>query len=261
VDLGLTNKTAIVTGGAKGIGEAICRVLAEEGASVVIVDRDGKAARSLADQLGRSAQAVVADLTDVSACFHAAELAGPIDVLVNNAGVNDGVDLEAGPAAFRASLELNLVHYYTMAHACRRGLIERRGAIVNLGSKVALTGQGQTSGYAAAKGAVLALTREWAAALAPHGVRVNAVLPAETITPMYQNWFDQQPDPAAARQNVERLVPLGRRMTTPREIADTVVFLASERSTHTTGQILCVDGGYTHLDRASTESGATWSKS
>jgi NAD(P)-dependent dehydrogenase (short-subunit alcohol dehydrogenase family) len=130
---------------------------------------------------------------------------------------------------------------------------------VNVGSKVAETGQGRTSGYAAAKGAIHALTREWAVALAPQGVRVNAVVPAECDTDQYQRWFEKQPDPKAARASVERLVPLGRRLTKPEEIADAIVFLASGRAAHMTGQLLHVDGGYTHLDRAASGDGKGWS--
>ena len=116
----------------------------------------------------------------------------------------------------------------------------------------ALTGQGRTSGYVAAKAGLLGLTREWAAALAPHGVRVNAVLPAEVLTPMYERWVQSQPDPASAIRRIADRVPLGRRMTTADEIADLVVFLVSDRSSHTTGQWLHPDGGYVHLDRVLT---------
>ncbi|HEX4511176.1 MAG TPA: SDR family oxidoreductase, partial [Burkholderiaceae bacterium] len=167
----------------------------------------------------------------------------------NNAGMNDGVGLEAGSAAFRQSLEINLVHCYLLAHLCRASLVQRRGAIVNVSSKTAVTGQGGTSGYVAAKAGLLGLTREWAAALAPHGVRVNAVLPAEVLTPMYERWVQAQPDPAAAVRRIADRIPLGTRMTTVREIADLVVFLLSDRSSHTTGQWLHPDGGYVHLDR------------
>jgi NAD(P)-dependent dehydrogenase (short-subunit alcohol dehydrogenase family) len=177
---------------------------------------------------------------------------GRLDVLVNNVGVNDGVGLDAGPEAFVASLRRNLVHCYALAHHALDELKSRRGAIVNIGSKVSVTGQGSTSGYAAAKGALNALTREWAVDLAPFGVRVNCVIPAEVWTPLYENWLATMSDPAAARRQIEQLVPLERRFTTAEEIAAMVVFLASPRSSHTTGQIVFVDGGYTHLDRKCT---------
>jgi L-fucose dehydrogenase len=171
---------------------------------------------------------------------------------VNNAGINDNVSLQGGRTAFVRSLEANLIHYYVMAHYCLPHLQASRGAIVNVSSKVALTGQGATSGYCAAKGAQLALTREWAAALAQHAVRVNAVVPAEVMTPLYRSWLSSFENPAAKLQSIERKIPLGARMTRAEEIADMVVFLLSARAAHVTGQWLIVDGGYTHLDRALT---------
>lgn len=240
MDLGLSEKVVIVTGGASGIGAAVAETLAAEGARPVILDRAEGATIQL-------------DLSDDDACAGAVaevlDAEGGIDGLVNCAGTNDGVGLDAGPGAFRASLDANLVHYYTMMHLCRDALIAARGAVVNVSSKTALTGQGGTSAYVAAKAAQLGLTREWAAELAPHGVRVNAVVPAEVMTPMYARWLDTLPDPAAARTGIEASVPLGHRMTEPREMADAVVFLLSSRSSHTTGQWHFVDGGYVHLDR------------
>jgi NAD(P)-dependent dehydrogenase (short-subunit alcohol dehydrogenase family) len=171
---------------------------------------------------------------------------------VNNAGVNDGAGLDSGPAAFLLSLQRNLIHYYAMAHHAAPHLRRTRGCIINIGSKVCETGQGGTSGYAASKGGINALTREWAVELAPAGVRVNAVLPAETWTPLYERCLAAMPDPAASRAAIEQLIPLGRRFTTIDELAAMVVFLASDRSSHTTGQIIFVDGGYTHLDRKCT---------
>ncbi len=227
---------------------------------MAILDRDAAAGSALMQRIeasGSRARHFDIDLTDGAACLavvdRVRQALGPIAVLVNNAGVNDSVVLGAEPDAFRASLEKNLVHVYAMARACRSDLIETRGAIVNVGSKVVSTGQGSTSGYAAAKGAVHALTREWAVALASHGVRVNAVVPAEVYTPMYAAWLESRPKSENTRQRIERLIPLGRRMTTPEEIAQTIVFLASGLSSHTTGQIVYVDGGYTHLDRACTQ--------
>jgi len=132
-------------------------------------------------------------------------------------------------------------------------LREARGAIVNIGSKVADTGQGGTNGYAAGKGGLKALTREWAVELAPEGVRVNTVVPAEVWTPQYATWLEHHSEqPEGARREIDDLVPLGRRMTTTQEVADAVVFIASSRAAHVTGQIVYVDGGYTHLDRAMT---------
>ncbi len=256
MDLHLRDKIVVVTGGGAGIGGAISLQLAREGAVPVIFGRSelkgdfADTLRALCPRFGF----FQLELADDAACTEAvgrtvAEFGG-IDALVNNAGVNDGVGLEAGRAAFVRSLEANLVHCYVMAHLCVEQLKARRGAIVNISSKTALTGQGGTSGYVAAKAAQLGLTREWAAALAPHGVRVNAVLPAEVMTPLYERWLQGRPDPAAALHDITERIPLGHRMTTDQEIADLVVFLLSDRSSHTTGQWLHPDGGYVHLDRA-----------
>lgn len=256
MDLELAAKIVIVTGGLAGIGAAISQRLTAEGAIPVIVDR-GSDAAFLGDlqRIQPRAMHIAADLTNENACRAAvatAAEAGPIHGLVNNAGANDGVGLDAGAAAFKQSLERNLLHYYLMAHLCEPHLKAHRGAIVNIASKTALTGQGGTSGYCAAKGAQLALTREWALSLSRHGVRVNAVVPAEVATPMYDRWLETFDDPAAARERITSRIPLGHRMTRPAEIADSAVFLLSPRAAHTTGQWVVVDGGYTHLDRAAT---------
>ncbi len=175
---------------------------------------------------------------------------GTVYGLVNNAGVNDGIGIAAGPEAFRASLERNLIHYYTLVHLLADDLKASVGAIVNISSKTAVTGQGNTSAYVAAKAAQLGLTREWAAAFAPHGVRVNAVLPAEVMTPLYDRWIRSFDDPDAKLAEITARIPLGQRMTDAAEIAAMTVFALSERARHLTGQWLFVDGGYTHLDRA-----------
>jgi len=256
MDLGLRNKVVIVTGGGAGIGGAISRALADEGAVPVIVTRRAPDELFLADLTSRQPKAavIVADLSRDDDCREAvAEVRarfGSVHGLVNNAGTNDGVGLDAGPEAFRASLDQNLLHYYTLAHLLLEDLKASTGAIVNISSKTALTGQGQTSAYVAAKAAQLGLTREWATALAPHGVRVNAVIPAEVMTPMYRGWLDGFADPAAQEALITARIPLGNRMTTADEIAATTVFLLSDRASHTTGQWLFVDGGYVHLDRA-----------
>jgi L-fucose dehydrogenase len=150
---------------------------------------------------------------------------GGVDVLVNNAGFNDGLGLEASPEQFMSSVRSNLLHVYAMTHHALPYLRTGPGCIVNLGSKVAVTGQGHTSGYAAAKGAINALTREWAVALAPEGIRVNCVLPAECLTDQYERFFQSQANPDAVQKNIGKLVPLEQRLTTPEEIAHTVVFL------------------------------------
>ncbi|TAG29442.1 MAG: SDR family oxidoreductase [Rhodobacterales bacterium] len=256
MDLQLQDKVVIVTGGGAGIGGAISLALAAEGAVPVVFARRMPEAGFLADLRARQPKATVilAELSRDDGCRRAvaeARAAFPrIDGLVNNAGTNDGVGLEAGPEAFRASLDQNLLHYYTLAHLLLADLKASRGGIVNISSKTAVTGQGSTSAYVAAKAAQLGLTREWAAALAPDGVRVNAVIPAEVMTPMYRNWLQSFDNPAEQEALITSRIPLGNRMTTAEEIAATVVFLLSDRAGHTTGQWCFVDGGYVHLDRA-----------
>lgn len=256
--LDLDNKVVLVTGGAKGIGAAIVRALAREHARPIVIDRDRAAAETLASELapaGTRVETIVAELTDTAECNRAVDealaRAGRIDAVVNNAGVNDRVGLASGsPEAFLESLGRNLVHVYAVTHRALPALTQARGAIVNIASKVAMTGQGGTSGYAAAKGGILALTREWAVELLPAGIRVNAVVPAEVMTPLYRQWLGGFPEPERALANITARIPLEQRMTTVEEIADTVVFLLSARSAHTTGQHVIVDGGYVHLDRA-----------
>lgn len=255
MDLLLTGKVIIVTGGAKGIGEGIVEVLAREGAIPVIVGRSEEDNRKALDKIGGKGLQVVAELTRPEDCQRAVETVlatyKRIDGLVNNAGVNDGVGLERGSyEAFIASLHKNLVHYYLMAHHALPALKASRGAIVNISSKTADTGQGNTSAYAASNGGRNALTREWAVELLPYGIRVNAIVVAECYTPLYDAWVKTLPDPEGTLKRITERIPLGKRMTTAEEIANTAVFLLSERSSHTTGQLLYVDGGYVHLDRA-----------
>jgi len=258
MNLQLTDKVIIVTGGAKGIGEGIVKVLAAEGAIPVIVGRSEADNLKIVHEIeaagGRAFQ-VPTELTDPKANENAINATvaqyGRIDGLVNNAGVNDGVGLADGNyEAFIASLHKNLVHYYLMAHHALPELIKSKGSIVNITSKTADTGQGHTSGYAASNGGRNALTREWAVELLKYGIRVNAIVVAECWTPLYENWINIMPDPDAKLKEIESKIPLGNRMTTAEELANTTAFLLSPVSSHTTGQLVYVDGGYTHLDRA-----------
>ena len=258
MDLHLTDKVIIVTGGAKGIGAGIVKVLAAEGAIPVVVGRNEEDNLKLIAEIeaggGRGTQ-IVAELTQPMECENVIRQImqkwGRIDALVNNAGVNDNVALESGNyQRFIDSLHKNVVHYYLMAHHALPALKASQGCIVNIGSKVAETGQGGTSAYAASNGARNALTREWAVELLKDGVRVNSVIVAECYTPLYESWIKTLPNPKETLQEIIKKIPLGKRMTTAKEIADTVAFLLSDRSSHTTGQLIHVDGGYTHLDRA-----------
>ena len=247
MNLSLENKVIIVSGGARGIGEGIVKTLLAEKAIPVVIDQRVSSIEGV--------KTIQADLTNPQACATAIENIakefGSIDGLVNNAGVNDGVNLANGNyQSFIDSLHKNLVHYYLLAHHALPFLKISKGAIVNISSKTAETGQGGTSAYAAANGGRNALTREWAVELLPFGIRVNAVVVAECYTPMYQEWIQNQENPEEKLQTIQANIPLGKRFTTPEEIGQTVSFLLSEKSSHTTGQLIHVDGGYVHLDRA-----------
>jgi L-fucose dehydrogenase len=261
MDLGLRDKLVVVTGGGAGIGQGISRACLAEGARVVVLARHSQNTDDFMAEMkatGAKCDFVEAHLEDAERCRTAIEEIetkfGDIYGLVNNAGVNDSVGLASGTVEkFLNSLNLNLVHCYALAHYALAGLKRQQGAIVNISSKVAMTGQGNTSGYAASKGGQLALTRDWAAELLPDNVRVNAVLPAEVMTPLYERWVKTLGDPEAKLKEITNKIPLGHRMTTQAEIAAAVVFLLSPtQSGHTTGQHLLVDGGYVHLDRALT---------
>lgn len=258
MNLDLKDKVIIVTGGAKGIGLGICKVLAAEGAIPFIIGRSEadnlKAVREI-EAAGGIAKYTQAELTNPEDCEKAVKQVvaecGRIDGLINNAGVNDGVGLESGNyESFMASLHKNLVHYYLMAQYALPELKKSKGSIVNIGSKTADTGQGNTSAYAASNGGRNALTREWAVELLKYGIRVNAVIVAECYTPLYETWIKTLENPEQKLKEITAKIPLENRMTTTEEIANMVVFLLSEKSSHTTGQLIYVDGGYTHLDRS-----------
>ncbi len=258
MDLNLKDKVIIITGGAKGIGRGIAEVFAAEGAIAVIVGRKEidnlKVVTAIEQNKGKAFQ-FVAELANPADCETVIKAIvakfGRIDGLVNNAGVNDGVGLENGNYAdFMASLHRNVVHYYLMAHHALPELIKSKGSIVNITSKTAETGQGNTSAYAAANGGRNALTREWAVELLKYGIRVNAIVVAECYTPAYETWIETLPNAAEKLKEITAKIPLENRMTTSREIANMAAFLLSSKSSHTTGQIIHVDGGYVHLDRA-----------
>ena len=258
MELGLEGKIFIVTGGGSGIGASVVEKLLLSGATPVIFDRL-KPDRIFYDRVKKRSTGAVwktLDLCNDQDCKDAvAEILAEfskIDGLVNNAGINDAVGLSAGQKEFRESLNRNLVHYYTMANLCVPELKKTKGSIVNISSKVVLTGQSGTSAYAAAKGGILALTREWAAEFANCGLRVNAVIPGETMTPMYKKWLKGFENSDEKLNRIISRIPLEKRMTQAEEVAMPIVFLLSRWAGHITGQFLVVDGGYSHLDRALT---------
>jgi len=258
MDLNLDNKVIIVSGGSKGIGLGIVNSLLKEKAIPFIIGRDEKSIQSIVKKnksVGNKINYFIAELTNPEECQNAVKEAvniyNRIDGIINNAGDNDGVGLEKGNYKdFVSSLHKNLIHYYLIAHYSLSSLKKSKGVIINIGSKTSFTGQGGTSGYAASNGARNSLTREWAVELLPFDIRVNSVIVAECFTPMYKRWITTQKDPKSKLEKINKRIPFQNRMTTVEEIADTVVFLLSEKSSHTTGQLIFVDGGYTHLDRA-----------
>jgi len=258
MDLNLDNKVIIVSGGSKGIGLGIVNSLIKEKAIPFIIGRDEKSIQSIVKKnksVGNKINYFIAELTNPEECQNAVKevvnIYNRIDGIINNAGDNDGVGLENGNYKdFVSSLHKNLIHYYLIAHYSLSSLKKSKGVIINIGSKTSFTGQGGTSGYAASNGARNSLTREWAVELLPFDIRVNSVIVAECFTPMYKRWITTQKDPKSKLEKINKRIPFQNRMTTVEEIADTVVFLLSEKSSHTTGQLIFVDGGYTHLDRA-----------
>lgn len=259
MDLYLKDKVAIVTGGTKGIGKGIVYSMAKEDAIVVMVNRPGPEGTEIEADLksqGKSVRYIPAELTEVDQCKRVIDETvaayGRIDVIVNNAGGNNQKDLRTPPEEFMKGLRDNLIHYYALVHYAHDYLIESKGCIVNIGSHVSITGQGHTSAYVAAKGAIDGLTREWAAYFCDKGVNVNCIVPGSIWTNSYVKWAAQFPDPEARRKKAEQNIPFGRRMTTVEEFADLVTYVASSRSKHLTGEIIVCDGGYSRLDRVIT---------
>lgn len=257
MDLRLNEKVVFVTGGGKGIGGGITLALAREGAIPIVLSRSAilPEFKERLETLTKDYEFIQIDLNETDKIQpivdDVVKRRGSIYGIVNNAGANDNKDLETTSwRDFEQSLHGNLTHYYALVHSAVQYLKESRGSILNISSKTALTGQGKTSAYAAAKGAVLGLTREWAAALAKDHVRSNAIVVSECWTPLYANWIKSFDDPKARKNVIADKIPFEHRFTSIEEIADMAVFLLSPLSSHTTAQWVFVDGGYVHLDRA-----------
>ncbi|WP_276167043.1 SDR family oxidoreductase [Zobellia alginiliquefaciens] len=259
MDLNLKGKVVVISGAAGkegSIGETILQRLAEEGAIPAVIDRNARGFGYVEKIQEKGIDAIFCqtDVTDPVQIENAVNTItkkyGRIDVVINNVGVNDGVGLDASYEEFMDSLKLNMVSYFLIVKHALPFLIKSKGNILNIGSKVALTGQGRTSGYAASKGGVLGLTREWAVDLIKHDIRSNAIIIAESWTPSYDTWIRTLPDGEEKLKSIVKKIPLENRMTSTDEIADTCLFTISNRSSHTTGQFIFVDGGYVHLDRS-----------
>lgn len=236
---------AVVTGGASGIGEATCRVLAAAGASVTIVDIDAPGAKSLADQLPGSSF-VHCDITDsgaVSAAF--ASLAG-LDILVNNAGIGLVGNIEETPEEdFARLFRVNVEGMYLVTRAAIPKLVSSKGVIVNIGSVAGLVGIKRRFAYCATKGAVVAMSRQLAVDYAGK-VRVNCVCPGTVETPFVEAYLEKyhkhEKEKVRAELNQRQLVGrLGR----PDEIAHAVLYLCSREAEFVTGSAFTIDGGWT----------------
>lgn len=255
MDLRLDNKVVVITGGLKGIGGGITLSLAKEGAIPLIISRSQNS--SFEKQLGqfKNYKVYTFDLKDYEKIPNLVnEILQDfpnIYALVNNAGMNDNLSIEEhGINEVIESYKNNLFHYYELTRCLLPSIKENQGNILNIVSKTGITGQGKTSAYASAKAAQMGLTREWACAFAKDGVRVNAIAPAEVMTPLYEKWLQNFSNPQDQYNAIASKIPLGKRFTSIEEIADFATFIISPRSSHTTGQIFHIDGGYVHLDRA-----------
>ena len=242
----LVGKSVLVTGAARGIGAGIAEAVVEEGGAVALLDLDPTGAETAA-RLGSSAHFFLCDvrsLAEVERAVGEAEQAlGGLDGLVNNAGINAYFDaVEMTEDDWDTVFAVDLKSAWMLAKATLPGLLERRGAIVNISSiQASLTIEGFFP-YAAAKAGLEGLTRSLALDYAPAGLRVNAVAPGYTDTRLVQEWLDQQPDPEAALESVLGKIPM-RRIATPREIGNVVVFLLSDQASAITGATVAVDCG------------------
>jgi 2-hydroxycyclohexanecarboxyl-CoA dehydrogenase len=251
MELRFEGKTAIITGGASGIGLAIAGALASSGARVVLFDISTDQARAACDDIaaaGGTASARCVDVTDLPATVAAlaavAQEAGGIDIVVNSAGLTAAQELlgQGDPVGWRAIVDVNLYGTINVCHAAVPHLIEHDGGrIINIASDAARIGSAGEAVYSATKGGVISLTRSLARELARYQVTVNCVSPGPTDTPMLRAWATANP---GILDKLTRSVPL-RRLGTPGDIANTVTFLASEQAAYVTGQVLSVSGGVT----------------
>jgi NAD(P)-dependent dehydrogenase (short-subunit alcohol dehydrogenase family) len=247
----LSGKTVIVTGGTMGIGEAIVQRCADEGARVVVVARNAERGERLVSAVGADRVSFVGgDVTDPAVADAAVQAAGTFgggaDVLVNNAAIDFTSDLlQTDGEDVRRVFETNFFGAFWMLTRVAQELKRRGGgSIVNVSSRLASIGVPSMVVYGASKGALLALTRGAAVELAPHDIRVNAVAPGLTATPLFDAWIGEHDDPAAFAAQVARTIPQGR-FGTPEEVAAAVAYLAADESAHVTGASIPIDGGYT----------------
>lgn len=246
-------KTVIVTGGGGGIGGALCRSFAEEGAAVAVLDRDLAAARSVADALNEAGARTLAldcDITERSSVDAAIERTvadlGPIDVLVNNAGWDLFVPfLDTEPDDWARLIDINLVGSLNMHHAVLPAMVERgAGRVVNIASDAARVGSSGEAVYAACKAGIVAFSKTLAREHSRHGVTFNVVCPGPTDTALLATVTDAAANPEKLREAFRRAIPIGR-LGQPDDLAGAVLFFASDDAAFVTGQVLSVSGGLT----------------
>ena len=233
----------LVTGASRGVGAVTVARLLESGARVIAVSR------TLADRRTDQVLELAADLADPASSREVVaagvEAFGRLDALVNNAALDLAAPLlETSVDDAQRVFAVNALAPLWMIQAAAPALAERGGAIVNVTSRLAHIGVPEMVVYGASKGALRALTHGAAVELAPMGIRVNAVAPGMTETPLFSEWLEDRPDPAAARADVEGRIPLGK-LATPDDVAAAILFLLSDSAAHITGVTLPVDGGYT----------------
>ena len=245
-----TSPVALVTGGTSGIGVVIAEQLVEAGHRVVVSGRSEQRGAAVAGELGDRARFVPTDLTVAGAAAElvsrATETFGRLDILVNNAAIDHtGELLEVGEDEIRATFETNTFSAMNLLIAAARVMREQGdgGSIINITSRLASIGVPTMGIYSASKGAMLAFTKAAAIDLAPYNIRVNAVAPGMTRTPLYQEWLDGLTDPEAEARRVAEAIPLGR-IAEPADVAAVVRFLASPEASYLTGASIPVEGGY-----------------
>ena len=247
--MGNNERVALVSGSTSGIGTEIARRLHADGFNVCVSGRSVSRGSALQNELGDRSHFAEADLTrdDAADELVAAviERFGRLDILVNNAAVDcTGSLLSASASEIRSTLETNTVSAILLLQAAARSMVDSGGgSIVNITSRLASAGVPGLSIYTASKGAMLSLTRTAAIELAEHGIRVNAVAPGLTRTPLYDEWMAELPNAEEVAREQAAAIPLGR-IAEPRDVAAAVSFLASSGAAYITGVSLPVDGGF-----------------
>jgi len=249
----LAGKVVIITGAGRGIGRAAALLFASEGARLALVDIDEESGESAAEEVrsqGWEAIYIKTDLTDSAQVKKMADTVvqeyGRIDVLYNNAGINHFAKItDTEESAWDKVMAVNVKSVFlTCKYVLPVMVSQNKGSIINTGSAASLVGLANLAVYTASKGAVVQLTRNMALDYAKEGIRVNTLCPGVTATEMTEQVIYDDPDPKAARERFDRVIPRGS-MAAPIEIAHAALFLASDESSYITGAALPVDGGYT----------------